>query len=317
MMQMSGPRTGVLGKGGLVFAAALVAWVVALLGDRMLGGVKQVVLGKPEYRALTEAMDVAMTSVLEDCPAQSRTVLNDALHERFSELPAVTYDGRTRVRTGIRRGIQLQLAPLADPGITPSGVSFLDEIGVDAAVLREELADVVIRSIEQVGTGSPALTPLVNQLNADAIVERVDLVLQEIGRARDRSGSARAGASRTAAAAANRKPATDISPDVIERLTDALLDIPAIADAEARSTVLAMLPRRLRRAIPHSRYPRIQVLEMIRTCKQHDRDGLRDLVRAVRLVEGDSPAMEELDELIVSLDNSDCGIGYLPGGGHD
>jgi Effector-associated domain 2 len=292
-----------------VFAAALVAWLVALLGDRAVEGVKRVVRGSPEYSALTEAMDLAIGSALQGVPAESRDALDLALRERFAAPPTVVRDGRTRVRTGIVRAIQAQLAPLADAGITPAGKSFLDEIGVDGAQLRDDLANIVIRSIEQVGPAFPALTPLVSQLNADAIVERVDAVLDRISGVQPvAAGSAGAigdNAARSGhAGRANHPGNGQHSADTIERLAIAFLNIPAVADPEARSTVFAMLPRRLQQAIPHSRYPRIQVLEMIRTCQNYP-SGLTALVRAVRLTEGDSPAMAELDQTIMELDGSD------------
>ena len=157
-----------------MFAAAVVAWLVAVLGDRMLNGATRAVLGSPDKRALAEALAQAFDVAFDGVPESSRDVLSEALQERFLEPPMVVLDGRTEVRTGLIRAVQAQIAPLADPGATPAGRSFFDEIGVDAARVRDDLADVVIRSIEQVGATSPALSPLVNQLNADAILNRVE-----------------------------------------------------------------------------------------------------------------------------------------------
>ena len=85
-----------------------------------------------------------------------------------------------------------------------------------------------------------------------------------------------------------------------ERLTDALLRVPAVGDDDSRRVVLEMLPADLRHAIPFSRIPRIHVLGMVNTSWNYA-DGLQSLVRAVRLVEGDSLAMEELDAVILDL----------------
>ncbi len=166
-----------------MFAAAIVAWLVALLGDRALNGMTRLVLGPPDERALAEALSVAFGVAFDGVPDSSRDALSSALGERFTEPPAVVLDGRTRVRTGIIRAVQAQIAPLADPANGPGGRSFFDEMGVDAARVRDDLSGVVIRSIEQVGASSAALSPLVNQLNADAIMEQVDAVLS---RARQR-----------------------------------------------------------------------------------------------------------------------------------
>ncbi len=86
----------------------------------------------------------------------------------------------------------------------------------------------------------------------------------------------------------------------MERLTDALLRVPAVADDDSRRMVLQMLPADLRLAIPFSRMARIHVLGMVTTSWNY-RDGLQSLVRAVRLVEGDSLPMEELDAVILDL----------------
>lgn len=284
-----------------MFAAAVVGWLVALLGDRALNGVTRAVLGPPDERALAEALTLAFNVAFDGVPESSRDALSAALQERFAEPPTVVLDGRTRVRTGLVRAIQAQIAPLADPAATSAGRSFFDEIGVDAARVRDDLADVVIRSVEQVGASSPALTPLVGQLNADAILDRVDAVLGQMSAVRQ--AQSRSEAPRSRIGARTEKTDTRRYPaETAERLTDALLDVPAVADDDSRRVVLEMLPRDLRHAIPYNRFPRIHVLGMVNTSRNYE-DGLQSLVRAVRLVEGDSLAMERLDAVILDLDD--------------
>lgn len=292
-----------------MFVDALVAWLVALLGDRAVKGITRVVRGSPEYQALQKAMALAINSALGDVRPGSRAVLEDALRERFAAPPVVLRDGRTRVRTGIIRAIQSQLAPLADPDITPSGQSFFEEIGVDGARLRDDLSDVVIRSIEQVGPGFPALTPLVTQLNADAIVEQVETVLDRINQLAASgtepplpallSGGKQAGGAR----GTNGRQAMECSADIAERLTDAFLAVPTVADPESRAMVISLLPSNLRNSIPYNRYPRLHVLGMI-TAGQNQPNGLRALLRAVQLAEGDTTPMEKLNQVIIEIDNS-------------
>ncbi len=290
-----------------MFAAAVVAWLVAVLGDRALSGVTRAALGPPDRRALAEALTLAFEVAFEGVPESSREVLAEALQERFSEPPAVVLDGRTKVRTGLVRAIQAQIAPLADPAFTPAGRSFFDEIGVDGARVRDNLADVVIRSVEQVGASSAALTPLVGQLNADAILDRVDAILGQMGgmgQAPSRPDGPRPrGGTRT-----QQQDNAAHSAAVAQRLTDALLKIPAVADDGSRQVVLEMLPADLRHAIPSSRFPRIHVLGMVNTAWNYQ-DGLQSLVRAVRLVEGDSLAMSDLDEVILDLGGPGGGTG--------
>jgi hypothetical protein len=254
---------------------------------------------------LVEAIRVARDSVLEDVPAQSRDVLERVLSERFTEPPAVIRDGQTRVRTSILMGVQSQLAPLTDPTITPSGKSFLDEIGVDSARLRDRLANALLRSIEQVGSASPALSPLIIQLNADAITERVDAVLDKLT---DRERTAFPGRDTSLGSRTWRMPPagtsgfTRLSPEAVTRLADALLATPSVVDPDGWRTIRSMLPLKLQNAMPHSRYPRLQVLDAIHSTANHDY-GLSYLVRGIRLVEGDSAAMEALDQVILSLDD--------------
>lgn len=291
-----------------MFAAAVVAWLVAVLGDRALNGVTRLVLGPPDQRALAEALSVAYGVAFDGVPESSRDKLSAALGERFTAPPAVVLDGRTRVRTGLIRAVQGQIAPLADPAVGPDGRSFFDEIGVDAARVRDDLSGVVIRSIEQVGASSAALSPLVNQLNADAIMEQVDAVLSRLGSAAQAPASTAPGIAASPAGRprgrASARPGqagpAGYSAETVERLTDALLRVPAVADDDSRRMVLQMLPADLRLAIPYSRVPRIHVLGMVSTSWDYA-DGLTSLVRAVRLVEGDSLRMDELDSVILEL----------------
>ena len=293
-----------------MFAAAVVGWLVALLGDRALNGVTRLVLGPPDQRALAEALSVAFGVAFDGVPESSRDMLGAALGERFTAPPAVVLDGRTRVRTGLIRAVQAQIAPLADPAVGPAGRSFFDEIGVDAARVRDDLSGVVIRSIEQVGASSAALSPLVNQLNADAIMEQVDSVLGRLGSAAPAGPAvgtavgAAASPARRAGGKSSARPRSvgpgGYSAEIVQRLTDALLQVPAVADDDSRRMVLQMLPADLRLAIPYSRVPRIHVLGMVSTSWDYA-DGLASLVRAVRLVEGDSLPMDELDSVILEL----------------
>lgn len=284
-----------------MFAAALVAWLVAFLGDSLFRGARRAIMGSPEQQALVKAMDVALQAPLLSVPSSSRSALMAALQEQFTQPPSLVLDGHTRVRTGIIRGIHAQIAPLADPSRTPYGRSFFQEIGIDHALIRDELSDVIIRSIEQVGPAFPALTPLLTQINADVVIEKVDEIIGMISIAQSRSSA-------DAVETSSPRPAIDRpenraapSVDWTELLTEAFLKIPAIEHEDSREAVFDLLPDRLRHGIPRSRYARIQVVQMINT-SAHYSMGLRDIVRAIRIVEGDSEPMRRLDELILSFD---------------
>lgn len=297
MPQAKGLRRG----GRPVFEAALVAWIVALLGDGAIKGLRKGLLGSPEQRALANALRLALTVTLSSVPESSRDSVVSALRDRFAEPPVYVLDGRTRVRTGLVKAIHEQLRPLSDRSMTPSRKSYFEETNVDAAQLRDELAEIIIRSIEQVGPAFPALTPLVTQLNADAIIERVDQMAEMIGAAQRESGSGTISrVNNTASVRRSSVGPDDSVSDWVERLTDTLLDIPAVADDDSRQAIFEMLPDRLRHNLPRSRYPRVQVVRMIRTSANFS-GGLTALMRAIRIVEGDSLPMEHLDNLILNL----------------
>lgn len=292
---------------------------MALLGDSTLKGGARVILGTPEQRALTRALDVAITAMMRGLSAQSGESLNSALRECFTRGPAVQLDGRTQVRAGLVDAIQQQIGPLAEP-ISPTGTSFFAEIGVDPARMRDELAEVVIRSIEQVGAGTPALTPLVSQLNADDIRNKtddirdkaddirgkVDLVLTILEPRQAGAGAAATGG--PAAGGISEEPR--LSPEELSRLVRAMLDVPAIQDDSSRQEILNGLPAPIPNAVPRAARPTVQVLTMVRTCLNYT-GGLRALVDGIRLIEGDSVAMRKLDEVIAGL----AGPGPAPGSG--
>ena len=304
---------------------AFVDWLVALLGDGAVRGVTRILLGNRERRDFAAALSVAgkaaIAAVLLDVPDEARDALERALSERFDLPPPSVLDGRTRVRTALIDAIRDQIAPLADPDITPSGNSFLEEIGVDAAWLRDELAQIAIGCIEQIGPNFRALTPLVVQLNADGILQfeeavdgKIDKILAEIEQwkqqtpqVRDRAGSNLAG-----------PPGSlyNFPPDTVDRIADALLEIPSMSDSETRGAILNMLPNPLRDSIPRSQIPRLQIYHIVQTSPRYT-NGLRDLIGAIRSVERDSLPMLELDNIILEIGEMGDGtsaIGTSTGG---
>jgi Effector-associated domain 2 len=282
--------------------AAFVAWLVALLGDHTVRGVTRVLLGNPERRrfasALSTAMHVTIVSIMQDVPTGSRDALEPALRDCFAKPPVTVLDGRTRVRTALVAAVREQIAPLADRGTSAYGQSFLDHIDVDADWLRGELASVAIRSIEQVSTGFPELGPLVAQLNADGLMELEELISAKVDGVLATVESWRQSLPSAGSAWLDRT--REFSPDVIDRIADALLEIPSIADNDARDVILSMLPIQLRGSVRLSRVPRIHVYNIVQACSDRE-EGLRQLVRAIRSLERDSIPMRRLDDLILEI----------------
>jgi hypothetical protein len=279
--------------------AALVAWLVALIGDRTFAGGVRVVFGTSAQRALAEAMNLAIMAMMQDLPSQSSAALGAALRERFGEGPGVILDGRTRVRSGLIEAIRRQIGPLAEE-ITPTGTSFFEEIGIDPAWVCDELAGVVIRSIEQVGAKKSALTPLAAQLNADAILDKVDEVLSRLEQPGQRPGATHG--------TIGDEP--DVPAEAVGSLVRALLEVPTIKDDSSRQEIIGGLPEPIPNVIPRAARPNVQVLAMVRTCLNYP-GGLRALVDDIRLLEGDSLAMRRLDTAILGI----FGTGDQPGPG--
>lgn len=266
---------------------AIVGWLVQIVGDRLLRGLDHGLRGRPARRALSKALDVAVSSALTDVPESVRGPLLQALAERFGEPPALPLDGRTSVRAGLVAAIRAQLAPLDDPALTPHGRSFLEEIGVDGRVLQDRLPPALIRAVEQVAVAVPELAPLAAQLNADRILKEFDDARND----RNDPSPADRGA----------EPAygAGLPAGVLEELVDAFSGTEAMAADDSRDLIIRQLSR-IAGNIPRSRTPRIQVILLIRTCLHYD-DGLAELLRQTRLVEGDSPAMRRVERLVAEL----------------
>ncbi len=267
-----------------MLAAAIVAWLVAVLGDQVLRGAAIAVRGSPEERGFSEAVSIAVDAILDDIPDAEQVSFASALEERFDALPAVALDGRTRVRVGLIQAIGAQLAPLADAQLTPSGESFLDGLGVDPGWLSNELAEAIIRALEQVASGVPELTPLMVQLNADAVLQKLDEIHRDA----------------VAMSKQLARPAAGELPIDLIRVVNGLMEVPAMADDGIRRDVVSLLTSQVRPRIPFAATPKLHVLNIVRTSLNYP-DGLPDLIQAIRFIEGDSLPMRRFDQLIATL----------------
>lgn len=288
-----------------VLEAAFVAWLVALLGDRTVRGANRLLLGDPDRRrlesALAQVSKVAIAAMLRDIPSESREELSNILCERFKLGPVTTPDGHTRVRTALVNAIREQISPLGERIIIRSAEPFPDEAADDGISLADALADIAIRSIEQLGTRFSALTPLIAQLNADAAAERdeaiglkVDMILALLEQRMQMS----------AVTTRVSRPDKNFIPGALDRLADALLKIPSIFDDSSRNEILRHLPDPLRSAIPRSSVPRVQIYGILETCGTY-LNGLRDLRSVIYSFERDSLPMRHFDEVILEIGASD------------
>lgn len=272
-----------MGNNSRVLAEAIVGWVIEVIGDKSIGALSQGILGPPDRRALVRSVTAAVDAVIEDLPAQAHEPVAFALRERFA-VPAISVDARTGVRDALIAGVRSQIAPLADRDLTGTGLSFLEEVGVDADVLNEQLPLAVIRAVEQVATFSPALAPLAAQLNADDLRAEVRALREQRQPQSTQSGHANA---------------TTDDFDIF-RLVDALLAVEAFADEGGRRELFRLLPDQIAAAIPRNQVPRVQALSTLRTCLAYQ-NGLRKLLEIIQLLEPDSLATNRFEQTAKSI----------------
>lgn len=277
--------------------SAILAWLVATLGDQALKGLKVIVVGKPERIALTAAMRVACLALLSEAPPDARQDLEHTLAESFRKPPEMVFDGRTSVKSALTAAVVAQVSPLLDRTAAQDGRSYFDRLGMDGGRICADLPGIVIASIQEVGPGHPALLPLVSQLNADITQERIDEVLRAV-QALMLPPSAAASAAYPRSGARPRPGATPA--DLLEPVLDAILGVPSMGDYGARMTIISSLSPRVRDAIPRSPVARIDTLNTIRTCQNYS-GGMQELVAAIRVIERDSEPMRDLDAAILAL----------------
>lgn len=94
------------------------------------------------------------------------------------------------------------------------------------------------------------------------------------------------------------------SGDALGALVDALLAVPSLGDEPGRRLVLRMMRREIAQAVPHHQGARLHVIEIVRTCLDYD-DGLGDLLRVLRELEGESIPVRRSAEAIQALSEQD------------
>ncbi len=77
------------------------------------------------------------------------------------------------------------------------------------------------------------------------------------------------------------------SGDAFGALVDALMEVPSVRDEPSRRLVLSRMRQEIAGAVRHHQGARMHVIEMVQTCLNYD-DGLGDLLRVLRELEGDS-----------------------------
>jgi thioredoxin-like negative regulator of GroEL len=155
----------------VVFVADdLAAWLVGLLADAARNKLIALALGSDQERALRKAATVAV----QDTAAEMSPSVEQAgqfamvISEVFRQpVPDAALTRPATLLEELEGGIARQLAVLDDAGLTGTGQSSADVLGVPGIVLAEKLTDHLIREIMFRGSGGGPLTPLADQLNHD------------------------------------------------------------------------------------------------------------------------------------------------------
>ena len=147
------------------------AWLVGLLADAGRKKLTALLLGSDQERALRQAAAAAIQDTAEEMSpsggeqaGQIAMVISEAFRQPMPDAPLA---GVGTLLEGLQAGIAGQLAVLDDVGLTGTGRSSADVLGVPGTVLAESLTGYLVREIMLRGSHGGPLTPLADQLNHD------------------------------------------------------------------------------------------------------------------------------------------------------
>jgi len=151
----------------VVFVAeALGGWLVEQLADAGRKRLTELILGSEQERALRRAADAAVWATAEEMSPSGGEQVAMVISEVFRDpVPDAPLAGPVMLLEGLQAGIAGQLAVLDDPGLTGTGQSSADVLGVPGTVLADRLTGHLVREIIVRGSGGGPLTPLADQLN--------------------------------------------------------------------------------------------------------------------------------------------------------
>lgn len=150
---------------------AFATWLVGLTAD---AGLKRAITwarGTEFERALRQAAGVAVQRAADELSPGNRDRADQigmVVDQVFGDpVPYVALAGDVTMLEVIQAGIAGQLAVLGDAGVTGTGQSSADVLGVPVTTLEETLARHLLGEIVTRGARGESLTPLASQLNAD------------------------------------------------------------------------------------------------------------------------------------------------------
>ena len=146
------------------------AWLVGLLADAGRRKLTTSILGTDQERALRSAARAAIQLTSEElCPrGEDAEELALVISEVFGgPVQGEPLAGHETMLEALQAGIAGQLAVLDDAGLTGTGQSSADVLGVPGTVLAEMLSVHLLRQIVSGGSRGGPLAPLADQLSHD------------------------------------------------------------------------------------------------------------------------------------------------------
>jgi Tetratricopeptide repeat len=149
----------------------LAAWLVSLLADAGRKKFTGLVLGTEQERALraaaTTAVQLTAAELQPGDAGQPEHVALVISHVFGEPVTVARLVGQATVLEALQAGITSQLAVLDDSGLTGTGQSSADVLGVPGAVVAAKLTGHLVREIVGRGSHGGPLFPLASQLNDD------------------------------------------------------------------------------------------------------------------------------------------------------
>lgn len=149
----------------------LAAWLVELVADACRGRLTSWVLGSDQERALRAAATDAIRLTAEELyPADGERAAQLAMViDHVFSIPVARPEagGSETLLQALESGVARQVGVLGDSGLTGTGRSSADLLGVSAKTLAEKLAGHLLREIVVRGATGGVLSPLADQLNHD------------------------------------------------------------------------------------------------------------------------------------------------------
>lgn len=149
----------------------LAAWLTGLLADVGRKKLTALVLGTDQERALRSAAAAAIRLTVEELrpgdqkrAEQLAMVISQVFSDPPPALPLTAYE---TLLEALQARIAGQLSVLDDAGLTETGQSSADVLGIPAGTLAQKLTGHLLQEIVSSGARGGPLSPLASQLNDD------------------------------------------------------------------------------------------------------------------------------------------------------